>query len=728
MRDVNFVEVGMENFGPYIDPMVLNFPNDSLTLMTGPNGIGKTMALDAIPYTLYGITSKGAKGDDVVNNVIGRNCKTWVKFAMNGDSYEVVRYRKYTKLNNTVTISKNGEEPYKKGQTEVLPEVTKLICPKKSFMNTLMFGQKVKDFFTDLVDSDKKEIFRMILNIDRYQDYYDQAKRDHDTVSEYVSNTKTEIQVQHGLMQDAQDQIKILKDQKKKFYEQRDLQVLELQTSIETNQRLIDQWKKKVEDLKSRQEDWKDLEKKLLDLEKAEKDIDSEFDEHREHLKTVKHLKDNDLNSQARQAEYESKMKAAQSEKEKKEYYANLKDKYNDEINQLIEQKNEIGRKIDRAQDAINHAEIEIGDLQTGLQGNTCPTCLQDITDECKNNLLSKIADKNVIIDENSLLIEETLKIQRKEIFNRIEKINAKKEKAEETLKIDLKDVELILLQEQQNSDQKLFSALDKVEEIFNNHMRDIKTSQQEKLKPIYAERESLLKVARKHQNLEKELDEAEMTLNTVERVKLQKLADLKAVEGREFDDEQIFSYERKIREFKIEIEQKKNDLQESMIELEILEFWKAAFSPRGIPSMLIDESIPFMNEKVSEYLDKLTNGRYIVSFDTLAETKSGEFRDKISVNVLDTQTRASSRIQLSGGQTRIIDIATILTLGDLQSNIQGVKFNILLFDEIFDSLDEENIGFVSKVLTNMKFGKSIYLISHRHEDQLEADEVLTLN
>jgi exonuclease SbcC len=170
------------------------------------------------------------------------------------------------------------------------------------------------------------------------------------------------------------------------------------------------------------------------------------------------------------------------------------------------------------------------------------------------------------------------------------------------------------------------------------------------------------------------------------------------------------------------------SDLKQTKEDVEIFEFWKAAFSPTGIPSMLIDEAIPFMNKKVSEYLDKLTNGRYVVSFDTLAETKKGEFRDKISVNVLDTHTRASSRIQLSGGQTRIIDIATILTLGDLQSNIQNVKFNILLFDEIFDSLDEENIGFVSKVLSNMKFGKSIYLISHRHEDQLEADEVLTLH
>ena len=189
MRDVNFLEVGMENFGPYIDPMILTFINNSLTLLTGPNGIGKTMALDAISFTLYGVTSKGAKGDDVVNNVIGRNCKTWVKFMIDTDLYEVIRYHKYTKIGNTVTISQNGADPYKKGSKEVLPEIERLLCPKKSFMNTLMFGQKVKDFFTDLIDSDKKEIFSKILTLDKYQNFYQQAKKVLDAILQSVVDT-----------------------------------------------------------------------------------------------------------------------------------------------------------------------------------------------------------------------------------------------------------------------------------------------------------------------------------------------------------------------------------------------------------------------------------------------------------------------------------------------------------------------------------------------------------
>ncbi len=175
MQEINFEKVGMKNFGPYIDPLEFEIEENNLILITGPNGVGKTMALDAIPYTLYGITSKGAKGDDVVNNVVEKNCHTWLYFKVGNDEYKLNRYHKYTRLGNTVILSRNGVE-IKKGQKEVLPEIERLIRPRKLFMNTLMFGQKIKDFFTDLPDSEKKEIFRKVLPLDEYQGYYDKAK------------------------------------------------------------------------------------------------------------------------------------------------------------------------------------------------------------------------------------------------------------------------------------------------------------------------------------------------------------------------------------------------------------------------------------------------------------------------------------------------------------------------------------------------------------------------
>jgi DNA repair exonuclease SbcCD ATPase subunit len=728
MREINFVEVGMENFGPYIDRMILMFQNNALTLLTGPNGIGKTMALDALPFTLFGSTSKGARGDDVVNNVVGRNCYTWVQFYVDKDSYLVERYHKYTKLGNTVTISKNGKEPYKKGQKEVLPEVEKLLCPKKSFMNTLMFGQKIKDFFTDLVDSDKKEIFRKILNLDRYQLFYDRTKEILSELKESIIDLSNRIIIAERLRVDADEQLKILNKKKKDFYIERDDNIKHLEQAIKSNKRMLDNWEDQLLKLKENQQDWKDLENKLLEFEAEEEKIDASIKSEKEKLENQKQLKITQLMADGGKAISEINDHAHIRTQERKDYSMKLIENIGDQVQKLLEDKNKIDIDINKHLDYIHNSQIQADELKVGLQGSTCPTCLQDITKQCETTLKNKIKQFNDGAFEEQQLIDTKLKPTRKKILAEVETLSDKKIKAKEIMELDVKDIEFICIQDKQNADQKLNSALNKVDKLSEIMFLKIKENHQNKLKPIYTERDQIMKKAREHRSLDKDIDEMQMTITTIERTNLQKLLDLKAKESLEFDDTQIFSYEKKKRLLIIEVENLFNETETKRDDVEIFEFWKLAFSSSGIPSMLIDEAVPFMNKKVSEYLDKLTNGRYIVSFDTLAETKKGEFRDKISVNVLDTHTRASSRIQLSGGQTRIIDIATILTLGDLQSNIQDVKFNILLFDEIFDSLDEENIGFVSKVLSNMKVGKSIYLISHRHEDQLEADEVLTLN
>ena len=193
-----------------------------------------------------------------------------------------------------------------------------------------------------------------------------------------------------------------------------------------------------------------------------------------------------------------------------------------------------------------------------------------------------------------------------------------------------------------------------------------------------------------------------------------------------EFNDNILVSCNEEKKRLVDEMKQLFNEQTEIKTYIEVLNFWKNGFSTTGLPSLLIDESYPFLNETVSNYLEMI-GGRYVVSFDGLSTTKTGEYRDKINVNVLDTQTKANKHKQLSGGQTRIIDIAILLSLCDLQNNVQNMKTNILLLDEIFDSLDDQNISYVSALLRTLVKGKSINVISHRHIDSIEADEVIKL-
>lgn len=728
MRKVTFQEVGMKNFGPYLDPMILNFQNNSLTLMTGPNGIGKTMSLEAVPFTLYGSTNKGAKGDDVVNETVGRNCHTWVKFTIDSDQYEVNRYHKYTKLGNTVILKKNGVET-KKGSKEVVPEIERILCPKKSFTNTLMFGQKIKDFFTDLIDSDKKEIFRKILALDNYTLYYKKADEFLRTAAKEITELYTAVEVNKALILNLEVEIMRAHDAKKAFQVEKEKELAELKKTIPENERILERWKKDQDELKSKNHDVESVEKEIIKFNTKLELMNQSYDSKHSKLISQKTLK---------LAEFEDVASIVKN---------TALEQYNTESNELM-LKNRKDEETIRT--VIHGIEVAISDVKSKRSGyastilmlnsnkktfedaisseeGVCPTCFQDINEDHKDHLRKEAGLINNQVKTTSSKMQQ-MEVQLNDLL---------KQKDPQLKELDLLKIaynkQLEILENNKNekineAKSRLDAATSKLDQLFSEQesklykdIEDESKSLSETIEVLEAE-----KLAR-----ELFLDSIEECEKTIKKLELDNViieAKVEEVEAEEYDESRLNGYNEKIGE--LNMNSKEQDMKMKALDkrVKILEFWKLAFSSSGIPSMLIDEAIPFMNQTVADYLERMTNGRYIVSFDTLATTKSGEFRDKISVHVIDTHTKATSRIKLSGGQTRIIDIATILTLGDLQSNIQDISFNILFFDEIFDSLDEENIGFVSKVLTKLKSERSIYLISHRHEDQLEADEVLTLN
>ena len=727
MREITFHEVGMENFGPYIDPMVLTFENDKLTLITGPNGIGKTMSLEAIPFTLYGETCKKARGDDVVNTRVGRNCHTWVKFSINEDDYRVERYHKYTKLNNTVHIFKNDDEqPYKKGHREVVPEVERLICSKKSFTNTLMFGQKVKDFFTDLVDSDKKEIFRKILDLDIYTQWYKEADSDLKNINEQLQKLVEKAGIDQGILNDTEQQINILFKQMKQFEEDKKERIASAKKALEDNQRLLKQWGNNLSELEGQESDVQGLQAEITDVEK-------QISHHENEKETTKMKL-----LQSRDAKNAEMQKAASEATEKvsdkfRQTFEMILEKHDEEMKELNDQELEArqGKTDNRAE--ISSIETENRIIQKNidklndsleLPDGDCPTCLRVIDEECREHLEKEVGnlineyqeyERKIKAIEKSQETYDILLTQIAEKQNQQKQqfVNAKKQiQSDET-------------QEKQEIQEKIHAAVEKVNGLAKREADKIERDYSEYVEELREKLKGLKDKQREVSETAKKLEEVNTTLTSLKNERTHLEENIKLTEKDEYDKSQLMTFQKRQTDLKKSIEEVHEQSVSLSHEQTISEFWKKAWSPTGIPSMLIDESIPFMNEKVSEYLDKLTNGRYIVSFDTLAATKAGEFRDKISVNVLDTHTRANSRIQLSGGQTRIVDIATILTLGDLQSNIQDVRINILLFDEIFDSLDEENIGFVSNILSQLKVGKSVCLISHTQIDQLEADQIL---
>lgn len=729
MKEVILEEIGFENFCCYIEPMTLQLESQGLTCITGPNGIGKTTILDVIPYVLYGITSKGLKGDDVVNDVVKKNCKVWLKFRINDIKYEAIRYVKHYKNGNTAYLYR-GSELIKKGHTEVKAEIERLTISQKLFFNTLLFGQKIKDFFTNLTDSEQKDIFRNIINLNKYVIYRDQASKKLDDLNNSLNKISNEIEINSKILTDTETEINKLLKNKETFYIEKDKELNSILSDIEEIKNQIDLINKDIEyygiiDING----LNTINNMIINFSVKISEIQTNKNNINNDIINRKKVKRAELEKQA----LDEKSKIVKEDNENiskiKEEISELKLSYTNDINSFNNLLTEMNHDLSKLNDESKNLEKELKEISNILLSDKsrCSTCKQ----------LLNTPESIEIFKQKEILNRNRLGVLDIEIKSFTEEINKKtilKNEIESSFKNSISILEDIYKNAQAETDVKTSKVDNKLKDVLDRLETIAKKEVDSKTLEIDSEINKLKNQIHKCNSDKSKIESDILSLKNLEDMFVSKKNDLvvknnmlKNIKIRSFDDSIIDSYKLKNKILKSKIDSGKKRSIEIIEMTKVYEFWKVAYSSIGIPSMLIDESIPFMNKRVSYYLDKLTSGRFTLSFDTMRENKSGEFKDKISIHLVDNHTHANSRTKLSGGQTRLIDIATILTLYDLQCYIQDIKFNVMIFDEIFDSLDEDNIRYVSILLKSLILDKSIFIISHRHIDQLEADNELNL-
>jgi len=734
MKEINFKQIGMENFCCYTSPpMIVDIIDNQLVVVTGKNGVGKTTIFDAIPYTLYGTTSKGQTGDDVVNRREKKNCHTWVEFTIGEDQYRVDRYRKYKKIKDSVILTKNGTATHK-GQKDVGPEIDKLIMPSKLFMNILFFGQKVSSFFTDLRDSEQKEIFRKIIQLDEYVTYYETASRLLKELSARYDEITNTISIKTALVEDADSHIQYYHQEKEQFYVNKKLELDKLHNQVKATNEELSKLKEKHQELIDLNLDvrYEELSQQLAEITTELNNIHEVLTASTNEISSQSQLKKQELVSKAETLTADLNSKHASAVSNIKQEFGSFKESIQAKATEIQLELKELDSALSLLDYKIVHIDSEIKQNNISCDAandEICPTCGQSTTD-IRDSLIEQLFIKNKKLEESKL-----------EYSTKISELNAKKQELNEQLE-DLKEK---ILEKKAAADKKLNDLTAEFNEQTSSIQTKLKAALS-KLREYTAEKiqEANKDIADKKKNLSNRV-----TALTGDKVKLTHLRQMTSqifneinaksfevestegsihkLEAAEYDETNLNNYQKTKQDLNSEID----ELQRALVDLDkrktILDFWKSGFSSSGIPSMLIDEAIPFMNSRIKEYLELIECGRYIVSFDTLATTKKGEFRDKISVNVLDTQSLSDTRKNFSSGQKRIVDICTILTLSDLQTVMQNVKFNIMLFDEIFDNLDDDNIQYVSTVLRKLATNRAIWMISHRHSDSIEYDNLIEL-
>lgn len=188
---------------------------------------------------------------------------------------------------------------------------------------------------------------------------------------------------------------------------------------------------------------------------------------------------------------------------------------------------------------------------------------------------------------------------------------------------------------------------------------------------------------------------------------------------------EMILSGKKLIEQLDNEMGELETQLKDKNSHKDEYEFWISAFGNSGIKSNLLDSVTPFLNERANYYLQYLASDSMEVIFDTQTGLKSGEYREKFSITVLN-KNGGKRYIANSSGEQKRVDLAVNMALQDLVASRSSKRINLVWYDEIFDALDDVGCERVIELLQNSN-KSSIFVTTHNSLLKSYFDNIITV-
>lgn len=139
-------------------------------------------------------------------------------------------------------------------------------------------------------------------------------------------------------------------------------------------------------------------------------------------------------------------------------------------------------------------------------------------------------------------------------------------------------------------------------------------------------------------------------------------------------------------------LEQKQRDLR----------FWETGFGNKGIKAMIVRKALPWLNQTLGEYAEKIFGESVALKFAASKVLKSGKDRELFHIEY----GKAAGYVGESSGGRKRVDIAILLTMAKLSR-----VCNLLLVDEILDGLDAAGREQVLEILATLR--GTVLCISH---------------
>lgn len=222
-----------------------------------------------------------------------------------------------------------------------------------------------------------------------------------------------------------------------------------------------------------------------------------------------------------------------------------------------------------------------------------------------------------------------------------------------------------------------------------------------------YRRLETLREALRKYDEIDRQIKSNRTALEAEEK----KLKELEA-ETNPFD-EPVKETEYNINNININILNINKKIDELKQELSLIDQTMEVFGPAGVRAHILDTVTPFLNEKTSEYLTLLSDGKIQATWSTLTTNGKGELRENFKI-VFTKEGGAGSFKSLSGGEKRKGRLATVMALQDLIASRAEKPIDLFIADEIDAGLDEPGMERLMQLLEKKARERgSVFVISH---------------
>jgi len=638
------------------------------TLLSGDIGSGKTSILLAIEFALFGL-QPGQRGSSLLRNG-EKQAKVVMEFEINGKEIIIERTLKKAKTISqdycAITIENEKQElsvTELKNKVIELLEYPKELTKKQNILYKFTVYTPQEQMKQIILEDPETRLntLRHVFGIDKY-------KRILENISILTIKLREEKRMKEGMISNLeQDKANLFEKEHELETKYYNLNSIEKELFLKTEQRKTIQ-----EEMQEVSEKIEEKNKLQQEIEKSNLIISTKKDSILDNSKTIEHL-----NSQIKELQELEFDESKITELEKQI------NKFNEDKQALNETNLQITSQI-TSLDIKNKEDENIKDKLIYIE--VCPTCLQDVDENYKTNVLNKL-NNNISINTKKI---QSLILKKNQITEKITKTNleiSSNEKQIQELKI-LK-VKLQGIQEKQNQ-------IQQIEKLDISLEKDIKflTEQVEILKKSIFD---LSKFDNIFEVKQKQLDDA---------LKEEKNAEIKVAE-----------LKREIQVFSAQIEELKQRIkgtEEIKKKLEYITNLENWLSKKFMPVISYIEKNVMIKLK-SEFSQLFAEWFGMLVSDSFNVQLGDDFTP-----IVEYQDYEIDYPYLSGGERTAIALAYRLSLNQvINSLLSKIKTrDLVILDEPTDGFSEQQLDRMRDVLQQLNVGQ---LIIVSHEQKIES-------